>query len=109
MASEERKSEPELELEIFQQLSEAFDHLCQERHNEGQKEYGVFTFMGNDVIRMMIEELADACNYARYQAIKLMLLQGFLEKELEKRGISEVDMAQFKPFQGTSETGWKSV
>ena len=96
------------ELEVFQHYSEAFDTLCQDRHNEGQKEYGALTFLGNDVVRMMIEELADAANYARYQAIKLMILQDALEEELKDKNVEGVE-AKFEPFKGTSEVGWKPV
>lgn len=67
--------------ERLNELAALFDELCNRRHLEGAKEYGTFTFLGNDVIRMMIEELADTVNYCRYQAIKLLLLQEMLEND----------------------------
>ena len=107
-----KEEEAENELQTyFQELSNSFDELCQTRHEEGAKEYGVLTFAGNDVIRMMMEELADASNYMRYQFIKLMVLQGALEEELAERGISEIPFkgmtASFQGFKGTGEFGWK--
>ena len=90
-------------------LSEAFDKLTQERHEAGAKEYGTFTFLGNDVVRMMAEELADTANYCRMQFIKLMMLNdAFLaDPRLEKLadGAEEVTIG-IKAFKGTGETGW---
>jgi hypothetical protein len=100
--------------EIFQELSGDFDKLTQDRHDEGAKEYGVFTFLGNDVIRMMAEELADTANYCRYQFIKLMLLQDSLVTQLEEKGLAEGALfgpdnakASFDSFRGVGEFGWK--
>lgn len=91
---------------LISDYSEAFDTLCQERHIKGQQEYGHFTFVGNDVVRMMMEELADTANYCRMQFIKLMMLQHALEggEELKHEGKAvEIGIESFK---GTSETGW---
>lgn len=87
--------------------SEAYDKLCQERHIAGQKEYGVFTFLGNDVIRMMAEELADTSNYCRMQYIKLMLLNDLLTTDLADKvdGEGEITMG-FEAFKGVGEVGW---
>jgi hypothetical protein len=38
---------------------EAFQYLISERHRDGAERYGEITFLGNDVVRMMLEELAD--------------------------------------------------
>lgn len=73
--------------EFMQRVAAEFDQLCQKRHEEGAKEYGHLTFLENDVIRMMVEELADTVNYCRYQAIKLMLLQTMLEDRLSEAGV----------------------
>jgi hypothetical protein len=89
-------------VDIFQSLSEEFDQLCQARHEAGQQEYGQFTFLENDIVRMMAEELADTANYCRYQFIKLMLLQNELVKQLEENGQSEMGAQAFK---GTKK-GW---
>ncbi len=104
---------PEAELtEVMQQIANEFDQLCQRRHEEGEKEYGHLTFLGNDVIRMMVEELADTVNYCRYQAIKLMLLQAMLEERLSEPGVltrAEKDAAEvtigIKSFKGAG-SGW---
>lgn len=93
--------------ELLQELSSSFDKLCQERHEAGQQEYGVFTFMGNDVIRMMMEELADTSNYCRMQFMKLMFLQMQLEQDpriaaLEDRSVNLGKEA----FKGAGEIGW---
>lgn len=82
------------QLAHMQELSELFDQLSHIRHQGGQQEYGVTTFLYNDVIRMMCEELADTANYARYQFIKLMLLQENLTAMLEEMG-GEREMSEF--------------
>jgi hypothetical protein len=105
-------SPTENEFNVLQEYSDSFDKLCQERHLAGQKEYGALTFIGNDVVRMMAEELADTANYCRYQFIKLMMLQEALEAQLSG---TEEALDQFKvvkdtltdSFKGTSQTGWK--
>lgn len=90
-------------------LSSLYDSLCQTRHTEGAKEYGVVAFLGNDVIRMMAEELADTSNYCRMQFIKLMLLQEMLEAGLQGMGLADeegvVEMGA-QAFKGTGE-GWQ--
>lgn len=83
---------PEEQLKVIEEMneySEMFDRLCMVRHQGGQEEYGEFTFLDNDLIRMMVEELADTCNYARYQATKLMILQQKLTNALEATGSEE--------------------
>lgn len=66
----------------MQEFSLRFDELCQRRHEAGAAEYGQFTFIGNDVVRMMAEELADTANYCRMQFVKLMFLQEVLVDQL---------------------------
>jgi hypothetical protein len=94
----------------IKELSEGFDTLCQERHEMGQAEYGRLTFLGNDVIRMMLEELADTANYCRYQAVKLMLIQDKLEEQLAETlvepGQEEITIG-IKAFKGTKDVGWQ--
>lgn len=91
-------------------LSELFDNLCAERHTEGQGKYGKLTFLGNDVVRMMLEELADTANYCRYQAIKLMLLQEALERQIAGSGLIEDGEEQImlgvQAFKGVKDVGW---
>lgn len=90
---------------IIEEASEVFDKLCQTRHETGQKEYGEFTFMGNDVVRMMLEELADTANYCRYQAIKLLILQEMLENKLSEAGHEDEITIGIKSFKGAG-AGW---
>lgn len=93
--------------ELVSMYSESFDKLCQERHAAGQQEYGQFTFLGNDVVRMMMEELADTSNYCRMQFIKLMLLQEALEGKLsEETTDGESITIGVKSFKGTRDIGW---
>lgn len=95
---------PENEADYINDLSEAFDKLCEERFRAGQEEYGKFTFLGNDVIRMMMEELADTANYCRMQFVKLMVLQEHIESMIEGTGEVQIGAQAFK---GVGEVGWK--
>lgn len=95
--------------EAIESTARVFDQLCQDRHELGAKEYGQFTFLENDVVRMMLEELADTVNYCRMQGIKLLLLQTMLEEELDQKlgkGGEEDITIGIKSFKGTGE-GWK--
>jgi hypothetical protein len=56
-------------------LAEEFDDFCRSRAEEGAAEYGPVAFLGNDVITMMMEEIADISNYCRFQFVKLRILQ----------------------------------
>lgn len=87
--------------------AEQFESLCRERHEAGEKEYGSLTFLGNDVVRMMLEELADTANYCRMQAIKLLMLQEHLEAELATNdGLIQGTDLGFNSFQGVKDIGW---
>lgn len=92
-------------VEAINKYSLAFDTLAQERHLHGQKEYGVVTFLGNDVVRMMMEELADTSNYCRMQFIKLMMLQHMIENDETLPTQKGTNTGLFK---GTGEVGWHS-
>src|SRR3954452_14141496 len=72
-----------------------FDEMCMRRHTLGAEEYGMFTFLENDVMRMLLEELIDVSNYARMQFIKLILLQEILEEILGPEKLAA------QAFQGT--------
>lgn len=86
--------------------SEMFDKLCATRHADGQEEYGPFTFLENDVVRMMAEELADTSNYCRMQFIKIMILQKELIKEIsDKLGPEAVELG-IGSFKGVKK-GWE--
>ena len=95
--------EPEEQLEVVEKLQEyavMFDQLCIVRHEAGQEEYGQFTFLENDIIRMMCEELADTANYARYQFIKLMILQERLAEQLSENQ-EQLEQLGINTFRGT--------
>ena len=109
-SDQEAESEAIEFIEGINRLSLLFDNLCSERHAMGQEEYGKLTFLGNDVVRMMLEELADTANYCRYQAIKLMLLQEALElklagSDLVKDGEEEITVG-LQSFKGVKDVGW---
>lgn len=97
-------------VDIMNEKAQAFDRLCAERHEAGAVEYGAFTFLENDVVRMMLEELADTANYCRMQAVKLMLLQEALEVEVAEQFGSGEDVENIqigvKAFKGVGEVGW---
>ena len=80
-----------------------FNDLRKKRHEIGQEKYGELTFLGNDVVRMMLEELADVANYVEYQAAKLLLLQRALESDPRILAIQGVIGTE--SFKGTKE-GW---
>lgn len=87
----------------LQEMEDVFLNLVQQRHETGQVEYGEFTFLENDMIRMMLEELADVVNYARMHAVKLLMYAKSLEDELEK---SDTPNIGFQSFKGTKDVGW---
>jgi len=97
-------TEAETLVAAIEEYSLAFDKLTQERHIAGAKEYGVVTFLGNDVIRMMMEELADTANYCRMQFIKLMMLQHMLEAD-ERIASGELGKDS-NGFKGAGDVGW---
>jgi hypothetical protein len=66
---------------IIQKLSDEFDNFCEDRHTKGADKYGPFKFLGADVIQETLEEIADMANYARYQYIKLRMLQVRLSED----------------------------
>jgi hypothetical protein len=61
------------------QLATEFDDFCRTRAEAGAETYGPTAFIGNDIITMMLEEIADLSNYARFQYIKLRILQKAFE------------------------------
>jgi hypothetical protein len=96
-------------LQVMNEYSDQFWELAAKRHEEGAAEYGQFTFLANDVVRMMAEELADTVNYCRMQFIKLMLINNLLVEQVEEAGLSdrmeEVGIG-VKAFKGTK-AGWE--
>jgi hypothetical protein len=93
--------------QLLNQHAAEFDLLCQERHAKGAQEYGEITFLGNDVVRMLLEEMADVVNYCRMQAVKLLILQNRLETEVlpDATDDGEVNLG-WQAFKGTKPTGW---
>jgi hypothetical protein len=84
------------------ELAEMFDGLCVHRHERGSEEYGPIAFLDNDVVRMMVEELADLANYARMEAVKLMMM----ERRVQEAGIDPSDQIGAQAFRGVGE-GWQ--
>lgn len=72
----------EVLFELVNKLSEDFDRECNERHAMGQEKYGPAKFLEIDSIRAAIEEVVDMSNYARYNYIKLRLIEMYVAKEL---------------------------
>lgn len=101
---EQQEAVPELVM-LMKTASDRFDQLCQERHVAGAAEYGAFTFLENDVVNMMLEELADTANYCRYQFIKLMILQDLIAQDLQDKG-QEVQDLGIGSFKGVGDVGW---
>lgn len=96
-------------IDILTEGEVLFNQLCEERHLEGQKKYGEFTFLENDVIRMTMEELADTSNYCRMQFMKLHLLQKVIAEQTEgffADGKQEMTIG-VTAFKGTKDVGWK--
>lgn len=77
--SEQAEYNEETLARLIQEGSAMFDASCQERHEAGAADYGTFGFLGNDTLRMAMEELVDLANYARYTFVKLWLLVNQLE------------------------------
>ena len=65
--------------QVVATLITEFDTFCEARHNDGAAEYGSTGFMKNNMFNMIVEELADAVNYMRYQYVKMRLLEGVFE------------------------------
>jgi len=86
----------EVTKEDIDRFGDGFETLRHIRYVKGAEEYGDLTFLDNDIIRMMAEELADTANYCKMQFIKLMLLK----RELDKQYPSDQD------FNGTKR-GWE--
>jgi hypothetical protein len=108
--TEDEKAAADL-VDIMNEFGKEFEQLRTARHEHGQKEYGKFTFLENDIIRMMCEELADTANYCQYQYVKLRMLQDLLEEQLGAQGFfKEGQEAQINigaaAFQGTG-VGWQ--
>lgn len=106
MSDEQKEQSAKVMAAAMQEKSDLFDELCKRRWEAGAEEYGPFTFLGNDIIRMMAEEMADIANYNRMQFIKIMLLAEMLEDELADKADPEGNITiGVKSFKGTGE-GW---
>lgn len=75
---------PDVTPEAIAEASLAFSKMVQQRHNDGAQKYGAIAFLAADTIEMALEELADLMNYARYTAIKLILLQKQIDEATVK-------------------------
>lgn len=94
---------PEQLAHLVNEGYETFDALTYARHQEGQKEYGTFTFLERNTIEMAMEELADCANYIRYTFVKLHILNTVLSDRLGEQGVG-IGPAAFQeskpPLQG---------
>jgi hypothetical protein len=61
--------------ELINILSTEFDEQALQRHIFGQEKYGTFTFLEKDIFQEALYEILDMANYARYQYIKIRMLQ----------------------------------
>lgn len=104
---EEAEEAAEL-LQMLEKYNELFNEMAQTRHDVGATKYGEFTFLENDVARMLMEELVDASNYCRYLFMKIGILNDYLAGELAEKlpnGEGGVTIGT-ESFKGTKE-GWK--
>jgi tryptophanyl-tRNA synthetase len=94
-------------IEYLQALTDKVEEDVAERHDAGAQKYGSLKFLGADTLQEAYEEVLDLINYARYTAIKLLLLQGHLAEKaapLAQEGTtggfiptSELQKKVFKP------------
>lgn len=93
--------------QMFASFQEEFHQLRANRFKANQEEYGALTFLGNDIVRMMMQELADTANYCEMQFCKLMMLQTALEEELTGKVSDNGDITiGLQSFKGTKD-GWE--
>lgn len=94
----------------IEQAEGMFDRMCAERMEKGRTDYGALAFLGNDVVRMLMEELVDIANYSRMQFVKLAILQGQFEDLLVEKGVTPTEAGDigigFNSFKGVGE-GWQ--
>jgi hypothetical protein len=89
MTADSVPSAPEPELTEEQLITihlaeQAFERMCQERHEFGRTKYGKLTFLEMPTLAMALEEIADMANYMRYTFIRVVLLQQALEEIREQ-------------------------
>jgi hypothetical protein len=89
-------------MEEVKNYSMEFDLLCQERHEIGRERYGPTQFLNIDSLQMMIEEVVDAGNYARYTFIKLRMIQEGLRKlmPVDADGLGSDSFKKSEDFEG---------
>lgn len=75
--TEEQLAAHELQ-QLLQDLNADFENACQERHEQSDNP---IEFFADDVISNMMETLVDIANHARYQYVKLAILQQQLEQD----------------------------
>jgi hypothetical protein len=75
--------------ELINELSVEFDVQTLERHQVGQEKYGAFSFLGKDMFQEAMNEILDMANYARYQYIKLRMLQMFIAADPRVAGLAD--------------------
>jgi hypothetical protein len=83
--------------EYLQEKSDQFSALCQELQNEKVGEE-VFAFLEEDVVGLMMKQMAELSNLAREQYIKLSILQDQLSDMFTVKNLAEPD--------GDLQIGW---
>lgn len=90
-------ADPDPLAEYLQHKANDFMQLCQDLQ-DGKTGEEVFGFLEQDVIHLMMEELARTANLCREQFIKLAVLQDQLEDKLNTLGLADE--------QGDLQIGW---
>jgi hypothetical protein len=67
-------SPQEVPISDIERWAQEFDEMCNARLELGKEKYGDFTWLRAPTFDMMVEEIADLVNYARYTAVKIRLL-----------------------------------
>lgn len=61
----------------LEQYNTEFFDLCQQRTEQGAREYGELNFLNVNLPEYIYEELADMANYARFLYIRLRAIEEF--------------------------------
>lgn len=76
---------------LINELSAEFDEMAVERHNFGRQKYGELTWLEKDIMQEAMYELLDMANYARYQYIKLRMLQMAIAEDPRLEKLEDAD------------------
>jgi predicted negative regulator of RcsB-dependent stress response len=92
---------------LIQSLTDAFDAMCQDKHDMGAKKYGPVKFMKVNSISEAMEELVDMSNYVRYTWIKFALLKA--EAEEFEEALQQLKAAKNTPVDSNFVNPFKKV